>query len=190
MLKALILDCFGVLYVDPSKHFYEHYVSDPHLRAQLYELNKQADYGFISQQEVVKRVAVLTGLDKKFVQNTIMGEHIINQQLLDYSQIMRSQLKIGMLSNISQGSMERFFTTKQRAKLFDAVVLSEEIGLTKPHPKIFAVMADKIGLPPDECVMIDDVLENCHGADAAGMKWIHYKSLAQMQRELNTLLHL
>ncbi len=94
-----------------------------------------------------------------------------------------------MLSNISVDGMDAYFDQKQREQLFDASLLSGEVGLTKPHPGIFELMAERLGVETGECVMIDDIEDNCAGADAAGMKAIHYLGNQQVQRDLALLLN-
>ena len=189
MIRGIIFDCFGVLYLDASRHFYEHHVPDyERLRPELMNLNKAYDYGLLSQDELDQAVSDLTGLGLPFVSEHIQGVHRRNQQLLDYAQTLRPQYKIGMLSNIGIGAMDTFFTSTERKELFDAVVLSGEESLTKPHPRIFELTAERLGLQPHECVMIGDIEENCSGADAAGMKAILYQSNAQVKAELKKLL--
>ncbi|MEV0850195.1 HAD-IA family hydrolase [Streptomyces sp. NPDC049954] len=39
---------------------------------------------------------------------------------------------------------------------YDAVVLSEEVGLRKPDPRIFRLMFEALDLPAQECVFVDD----------------------------------
>lgn len=189
MIKAVIFDCFGVLYLDTSRHFYEHHVKNYEaLRPELLNLNKAADYGILSQAELNKAVAELTGLDLPFVSEHIQGIHKRNDVLLSYAQSLRSNMAIGMLSNIGPGAMDDFFTKSERSTLFDAVVLSGEEGITKPHPHIFALMAERLGVSPHECIMIDDVKENCAGADAAGMRAILYQSNTQVMHEIDELV--
>ncbi len=53
--------------------------------------------------------------------------------------------------------------------LFDAVVISAEVGMRKPEERIFRHAADLLGLDPDECVFIDDVEANVTAAEAIGM---------------------
>ena len=84
--------------------------------------------------------------------------------------------------------MDKYFSPEQRQSLFDECVLSGEVGITKPHPHIFQMMADKLGVKPEECVMIDDIEENCSGADAAGMKAILYRTNTQVLDELKRLI--
>lgn len=189
MVKALIFDCFGVLYVDASHDFYQRQV--PHyaaLRPQLLELNRASDYGLITQAEWVSQVAEVTGLSPEHVRKNIQGTQVRNQALLEYTQRLRRDYRLGMLSNIGMGAMDTFFSPSDRQQLFDAVVLSSEVGLTKPHPEIFHIMASRLGCEVGECVMIDDLEENCAGADAAGMRAVQYVSNAQIMDDLRALL--
>lgn len=189
MIRGIIFDCFGVLYIDASRYFYEHNVTDyERLRPELLSLNKAYDYGLLSQAELDQSVSELTGLELEFVSEHIQGMQQRNVELLKYAQSLRGDHKIGMLSNIGVGAMDKFFTPKERTELFDAVVLSGEESITKPHPHIFELAAERLGLTPGECVMIDDLEENCSGADAAGMKAILYQSNDQVKKELAALL--
>lgn len=189
MLRAVIFDCFGVLYLDASKHFYETHIPNYEaLWPELMQLTKASDYGLITQDELIDGVVDLTGAERAFVSDNIRGMHQRNSKLLTYAENLRGSHKLGMLSNIGPGAMDSFFTPKERQHLFDAVVLSGDVGMTKPHPAIFQLMAMRLDVSPHECVMIDDIEENCAGADAAGMKAIKYESNAQVKRELNHLL--
>lgn len=189
MIRAVIFDCFGVLYLDPSRHFYETRIARyDELHDKLLELNAQADYGLISGVEHHQAVSDLSGISVGEIEKALNGSHKCNRQLVAYSQQLRLQYKIGLLSNSSLQGMETFFDYKERRHLFDASLLSAEIGLTKPHPEVFREIANRLGVVPSECVMIDDVDDNCAGADAAGMQAIHYRTNAQTRRELEQLL--
>jgi putative hydrolase of the HAD superfamily len=53
------------------------------------------------------------------------------------------------------------------------VVISHQVGLRKPDPQIFALAADRIAVPPSECVFVDDVERYLPPARALGMAVIH-----------------
>ncbi len=188
--RAVIFDCFGVLYVDASHAFYETRVPNyRQLKPRLDELNAQSDYGLIDQTEWYQQVAEVTGLDEADVRAGIQSEHQRNETLLAYSQQLRSQgVLVGMLSNIGTGAMDQFFTPQERAELFDAVVLSGEEMMTKPNPAIFTLMAERLGVAPGDCVMIDDIAGNCAGADAAGMRAIQFRDSQQTISEVTLFL--
>ena len=68
-------------------------------------------------------------------------------------------------------------------ELFDAWVISAEVGMRKPEERIFAFAADKIGLPPEQCVFIDDIAANVDAAEALGMAGVlHHDPVATTAR--------
>ncbi len=73
-------------------------------------------------------------------------------------------------------------------ELFDAVVISGDVGLHKPQPEIFLLGAERIGVPPERCVFVDDLRENCTGAEAVGMTAILHRGSARTLPELKRLL--
>lgn len=52
---------------------------------------------------------------------------------------------------------------------FDHIIYAEEIGLEKHNPACFTRLSQLIGVPPEDCVLIDDSPSNCATARAAGM---------------------
>jgi epoxide hydrolase-like predicted phosphatase len=73
-------------------------------------------------------------------------------------------------------------------ELFDSVVISGDVGLHKPQPEIFRLGAERIGVPIDECVFVDDLRENCEGAEAVGMTAILHRGADSSVPELERLL--
>ncbi len=70
----------------------------------------------------------------------------------------------GMLSNSWGGGYPR----ELFPELFDAVVISAEVGMRKPEPRIFRHAAALLGLEPAECVFIDDIEANITAAEQLG----------------------
>ena len=74
------------------------------------------------------------------------------------------------------------------ANLFDAVVISAEVGMHKPQPGIYLVAAERLGEEPQLCVFVDDLRENCAGAEAVGMTAILHRDATQTIKRLEQLL--
>ena len=74
--------------------------------------------------------------------------------------------------------------------LFDAVVLSAEVGMRKPEEQIFRHAAGLLGLAPGQCVFIDDIEANVVAADALGMAGVLHVTPAETARRLAGLLGL
>jgi putative hydrolase of the HAD superfamily len=73
-------------------------------------------------------------------------------------------------------------------ELFDGVVISGEVGLHKPQPEIFELGAKLIGLEPSDCVFVDDLRENCTGAEAVGMTAVLHRETPKTLERLEELL--
>ena len=186
MIKAIIFDCFGVLHVDVHQSFAAEF---PAVADELHDINMQTDYGMLDRDEYIAAVARLTGATPDSVEAFVKGEHHLNTLLMEYIQSdLKPHYKIGMLSNIGRDWIDNFFNKHQLHDVFDAVVLSGEVGIIKPHPRVFEIIAERLNVEPYECVMIDDIEANCAGADAVGMKAIQYLSTRQTIAELKALL--
>jgi epoxide hydrolase-like predicted phosphatase len=98
----------------------------------------------------------------------------------------RAGIATAMLSN----SWGNHYPDLLRNGLFDAVVISGEVGMRKPEERIFALTADRLGLPADSCVMVDDVAANVAGAVTAGMIGVQHRSYSETVGELEILLGL
>ena len=72
--------------------------------------------------------------------------------------------------------------------LFDATIISGEVGLAKPDVDIYLLTATKLNLEPSECVFVDDLPVNVRGAAQAGMVGVHHRSTRSTLEELEILL--
>ncbi len=72
--------------------------------------------------------------------------------------------------------------------LFDAVVISAEVGMRKPEEGIFLYAAQALGLEPRECVFIDDVEANIDAAVACGMTGVLHTGAEATAAALQDLL--
>jgi putative hydrolase of the HAD superfamily len=71
--------------------------------------------------------------------------------------------------------------------LFDAIVVSGEVGLRKPQPEIYLLAASRLGVSCEECVFVDDLAPNIRGAAAVGMVGVHHTDAERTVDELEAL---
>jgi HAD superfamily hydrolase (TIGR01509 family) len=72
----------------------------------------------------------------------------------------------------SSSPRERLHRTLRRAGLldaFDVIVAGDEVANGKPAPDMFLLAAERLGVPPDECVVIEDSPPGVQAGIAAGM---------------------
>ncbi|MFE9765163.1 HAD family hydrolase [Streptomyces sp. NPDC005808] len=70
---------------------------------------------------------------------------------------------------------------------FDHIVDSCDLGVRKPQPEIFALAERAAAVTPEECVLVDDLAENCRAAERAGWTAVHFRDSQQALRELSAI---
>jgi|SRR6516165_2848454 len=99
--------------------------------------------------------------------------------------LRRAGLRTAMLSN-SWGCDE--YPRADFPGLFDAVVISGEVGMRKPEEGIFLYAARALGLAPAECVFIDDMEANVAAAAGCGMTGLLHTGAQSTAAALRGLL--
>ncbi len=190
MIKAIIFDCFGVFIGNPYKIRAEELDRiDPEKGKILHDINRASDRGFLTREETAEQMAELIGITtEQFLAEQNSGE-IRNEELIAFAKTLHPQYKLAMLSNISsRDRLDMRFEPGQLDELFDVVIASGDEGYIKPEAEIFEITLQKLGVSPEECVMIDDILEYCQGAEAVGIHTIQYLNNQQCITDLNTLI--
>jgi putative hydrolase of the HAD superfamily len=67
-------------------------------------------------------------------------------------------------------------------------VISGDEGMHKPEPEIYELGCERVGLAPAECVFVDDLRENCEGAEAVGMTAVLHRGAQRTLPQLEDLL--
>lgn len=99
---------------------------------------------------------------------------------------LRPRYKTGLLSNCWP-SLRNTLRHQQLDGLFDAIILSCEVGAAKPDPRIYQEALRQLGVAPDEAVFIDDFPANVAGARALGLHAIHFRDTPSLKQALRAL---
>jgi len=186
-IKAIVFDCFGVLVTSARNALVNEY---PQFRTQIDDIAHQSDYGLISRQQFIDSLADILGTtshdaDSLYSNATVRDEKAINW----VKELKKSKkYKIGMLSNVGPGFVNKLFSPTDQKEMFDEIVLSYNVGIAKPEIAIFELVAQKLGVKMSECVMIDDTEQNISAATSADMRGIRFIDVNQAQGELSCLL--
>ena len=70
------------------------------------------------------------------------------------------------------------------ASVADVVVISAEVGIRKPSRRIYAIACERLGVDPEEAVMIDDLQQNLDGAARIGIAGVLHTGAADTRRQL------
>lgn len=190
VIKGVIFDCFGVLLGNAYKtHLQQVEQDDPEKAKEIRAINHASDMGILTREETASAISILFDMDVEDFLAEQNHVEIPNSELLNYITSLRGEYKIALLSNVStRDRLSIRFEPGQLDAAFDTIIASGDEGYVKPQPEIYHIAATRLGLQPNECVMIDDIAEFCQGAKEVGMQAIQYSSNQQVIAELNTLI--
>lgn len=187
MVKALIFDCFGVL-VGSSYDYLKSLAPTSQAVEDLNDLIYQAERGYISKAEYETLICELLNISNSQLNEISKSYHVKLTKTVDLLSEKRHEgLKIALLSNVAKYTLESIFTDFELGSMFDDMVISSETNLVKPDPLVYELVANRLDLKPEECVMIDDLETNVRGAAAIGMKGIVYKNIDQLKSDLDKI---
>jgi putative hydrolase of the HAD superfamily len=160
----------------------DRFMQDPEARGLLEAL----ETGRLPEAEFEPRFAAVLEVASERLIDRLFGGMEPDRVMLDgVRAARRAGIRTAMLSN-SWG--EDRYDRAQLAELFDAWVISGEVGLRKPDPAIYPLAAERLGLPPDACVYVDDLPGNLKPARALGMATVVHRDAATTLAELEDLL--
>jgi epoxide hydrolase-like predicted phosphatase len=198
-MRGLLVDFGGVLTTnvfDSFRAFCRDEGLDPETIKRLFREDARAlesvrglERGELSEDDFAERFGELLELRPERRAGLVEGMfgHIEpDEAMLDALRRARAQgVRTGLISN-SMGA-ERY-DRSTFPELFDGVVISGDEGMHKPEPAIYELGCERVGLPPAECVFVDDLRENCDGAEAVGMTAVLHRGADQTLLRLEDLL--
>ncbi len=198
-MKGLLLDFGGVLTTNVFDSFREFCVAeglDPDAVRTLFrseprarELVRGLETGALSEDDFGERFGELLEIDDRagLVDRMFGGIREDERMTGAVRQARAAGIRTGLVSNsMGAGRYDR----STFPELFDGVVISGDVGLHKPQPEIFLLGAERTGVAPEECVFVDDLRENCEGAEAVGMTAVLHRGADTTLPELERLLGL
>ena len=138
-------------------------------------------------QECSNALGVQLNADFKAIWSDIFWE---NPEVIDIIRKLKSSVRLILLSNTNTWHIEHVRKRYSVLDLFDALVLSFEVGQTKPHPSVFdrAIKLSQEPQNPSRTAFIDDKQEYAQAARKLGLRDIHFVGADQLQQELRNFL--
>jgi putative hydrolase of the HAD superfamily len=113
-----------------------------------------------------------------------------NQELFDHYATLRRErdLRFALCTNNVREWEARWRALLPIDELFEVVVDSAFVGTRKPEPEIYAITLERLGVPAEACVFVDDLQPNVDAAKTAGMQGIVHRDTAETIAALESLL--
>ncbi len=196
-LRAIFFDVGGVLlrteYQAPREHLAERlnttyedlvrivFESETSVRASLGEITTEAHWEAVTQR------LRLPSSETKGLREEFFAGDVLDRELLQFIRSLRPRYKTGVISN-AWPDARQYLTTQKIDDAFDALVISAEVGVMKPDPKIYQIALDRVGVTAGEAVFIDDTAPNVEAARAHGMRGIIFRDPARALSELKGMM--
>lgn len=193
-IQGVFFDWGGVLCIDPSKGFVNYCAAEFKISPQQLEpiIRKHLPDFMLGLNEADFWNRVCTELSIPVIHYPLWGKALaavyepITEVITLGNKLAQLGYKVGVLSNTEPPSME--FHLQQGYDFCSVRVFSCACKLAKPNAEIYAYAAEQMGLAPEQCVLIDDRVENVHGAIHAKMHAILYQNYNGLIDELKSLL--
>jgi epoxide hydrolase-like predicted phosphatase len=144
--------------------------NDPEALADLRGL----ETGALTEDEFEAKFGARLGLEnhERLIDSMFSGMKPMPAMVQAVRDLRASGLKTGLVSN--SWSVDHY-DRDLLGEIFDDAVISAEVRMHKPRPEIYRLAAERIGVAPGRCLFIDDLRENCEGAEAVGMTAIRHR---------------
>jgi putative hydrolase of the HAD superfamily len=196
-MKGLLLDWGGVLTSNVFDSFRDFCVAEglaPDAVKRLFreeprarDLVRGLETEALSEDEFGERFGELLELEDRtrLIERMFGGVRPDERMLAAVRTVRASGFRTGLISNSMGGAS---YDRAIFPELFDGVVISGDVGMHKPQPEIFLLGAERAGVAPQQCVFVDDLRENCDGAEAVGMTVVLHRGADTTLPELERLL--
>jgi len=198
VIKGIIFDVGGVLIRTNDQSYRRQWETrlglEPGGAAQLVfdsSLGRQAQLGRVTLQEVWAWVGARLGLsadDLAAFERDFWAGDQLDHDLVHFIRGLRTHYRTALLSNGWARDGRTMAEKLGLADCFDVFVVSAEVGVAKPDPRIYHITLERLGVLPSEAVFVDDFIENVEAARRLGIQAIHFTDSFRARQQLEDLL--
>lgn len=153
--------------------------------------NHRAQLGQISYPDHWQNVAQALGISDGQVwqvRDEFFAGDQLDYALVDQIRTLKQRYTTAILSNYMSVLREQVENQWKIGDAFDHLIISSEVGVMKPDPRIYQIALKKTGCQPHEAVFLDDFIQNVEGAQNVGMHAILFKNPQQALADLHKIL--
>jgi len=186
MIKAVIFDMDGVIvdsepiHIEAEKQtLLKHGVKITTEELRTYT-GTTAEFEF---NDLIRKYRLKTTAKTLFDEKEVIMFRLLEERtkptkgVIDLIKILKQQgFKLGIATSGHRKLAHYYLNRLGIESLFDTVVCAEDITRSKPDPEIFLKAAQKLGIEPAKCVVIEDAKLGTAAAIKAGMKCIGYRN--------------
>lgn len=184
MITTILFDYYGVFVADSYTVWLD---SHGLTRSGKYQqIVEKIDTGLIGSAEFYGILSSLSGDSVASIEAVFSQPHTINHSVLEILKNLSTRYTIALTSNGTAHSRE---VLKQQGvdTLFTDFFLSSEMGVAKPSQAFFEQVTERLGIKPQEAILIDDTFANIESASTLGIRTIHFTTSSELIVKLKEL---
>lgn len=136
------------------------------------QLLRRLEKGEIADADFEAQFGALLGVEPSdLIDRLFAGLRPDDKVIAAVTAVKASGVPTGLISN----SWGTGIYDRAPLHIFDAAVISGDVGLHKPQPEIYHLGAERLGVPVTDCIFVDDLRENIAGAEAVGMRGLLHR---------------
>ena len=184
---AIIFDFFGVICSEIAPFWFEKYFPPDEAKRLKSFYSTPADQGKISENELFNILGKLIQKTPEEVKSEFKSYIKIDDKVVSLIKHLKPTYKLGLCTNSPSQLIRTILKSHDLTDLFDGIVVSSEIGITKPDQKIYELILKKLAVKAPDSVFIDDNSLHLGTAQALGMKTILFSDFEKTKSELSNL---
>lgn len=149
----------------------------------------QSDLGKLTKADFNIEASKLSGIPVEEVESGIEAQLKANVELASYAkELIEQGFRVACLSNGSHEWTTYAINKLGLESLFEKTVISSDLGIVKPDPKIYLHTLEVLGVVASECLFVDDREINTEAAAKLGIKSLVFTSTEDFKKRIAKIL--
>lgn len=163
---------------DKARQIYNNYYTGTY--------DKQAFWG-----EIIKHFGLVHAekINPDSLSAAYLQSYSVYPEVLSAAKKLGDRYRVALLSNLTPEMRDHIVHTHGLENIFSVMVFSCDPDLRdmKPNARPYMMVSEKIQVPPQECLFIDNSVKNTEAAEALGMQTILFSSVEQLLSDIDVL---
>ena len=186
-VSTIVLDVGGVLFLDvilrKIRDLSDRYgLNEWDVQKVRWELRASVDLGERSEAEFWTTVLAQCGVTAE-PEDLGIAEYVVEVPgVREALRMLADRFRLAILSNDSE-ELSAMRRSRIEVPIAEAVI-SAEVGAMKPDHAIYRILLERLAAEADECLFIDDRMENVEAAREVGMRALHFTTWDEALSEM------
>jgi len=176
-----LAESFGMDYDDIDKVVFGGGPNGSAARASVGEITEGEHW-----QNVMKMLK-LPASESERVRSEFFAGDVVDHEIVEFLRSIKPKYKTGLISNAWSG-LRDYIKREKFDDAFHHMIISAEVGVAKPDPKIYRIALEQLQVQPEEAVFVDDFIENIEACEKVGMKGIHFRDAKSALGQLKEMI--